>query len=226
MKQKLLFLHISLIVTLNLSAQNIQNFLGKYEIQANCIVDGFDGYSEFHTYNIEIEENTEENSNIKFFFNKHGINDYVRAMVLNDNNFDILPQQFSGEEGFEPNFIGDGKIRNDSIFMQYHVGAENVIGTLICDCKGKKKNTSNIVSPLEPNKSKIYLDATKQVIVIDETLQNQSLTFELINMQGSTILKKSNLSESINIANLPSGIYLCRILQNGRIIYSDKIVKK
>ena len=88
-----------------------------------------------------------------------------------------------------------------------------------------KKKTSNINSVSFNNK--VYYDETKQVIVIDETLQNQSfITFELINMQGNTILKKSSISESINIANLPSGIYLCRILQNGRIIYSDKIVKK
>jgi len=78
----------------------------------------------------------------------------------------------------------------------------------------------------EPNKNKIYLDATNQVIVIDATLQNQLITFELIDLQGNIILKKANVGESISIAYLPSGIYLCRVLQNGRIIYSDKILKK
>ena len=75
------------------------------------------------------------------------------------------------------------------------------------------------------DKNKVYVDATRQVIVIDETLQNQSFTFELVDLPGNTILKKTNTDESVSIANLPSGIYLCRILQNGQIIYSDKILK-
>jgi len=85
---------------------------------------------------------------------------------------------------------------------------------------------TSITPSLSSNKNNIYYDATNQVIVIDETLQNQSLTFELIDLQGNTILRKTNIGEPISLANFPSGIYLCRILRNGQMIYSDKILKR
>jgi hypothetical protein len=78
----------------------------------------------------------------------------------------------------------------------------------------------------DKNKTYVYYDATRQIIIMDETLQNQSSTFELIDLLGNTILKKTSTGESISIANFPSGIYLCRILQNGRMIYISKILKK
>ena len=55
---------------------------------------------------------------------------------------------------------------------------------------------------------------------------SKSYMFELIDLQGNTILQKQNTGEPVSIANLPSGIYLCRILQDGRIIYSDKILRR
>jgi len=89
-----------------------------------------------------------------------------------------------------------------------------------------KKPLSSLVGSLLSDKTKIYLDATTQAIIIAETLQNQPSTFELVDLQGSTILKKITTGESISIANIPNGIYLCRILQDGRVVYSDKIVKR
>ena len=213
------------VIALSLPAQTVQNFLGKYEIQADCIVEGFDDYSEFHSYEIEIEEHHDVNSNIRFFLHQHGMNDYVRAMVLNDNDFDILSQQFPGSEPSELRFNGEGNIQADSIFMQYSIAAENVFGVLVCDCKGRKLNSSGTASRSESGRNKIYFDITKQAVVIDETLQNPSSSVELLDLHGKTILKKPNVCKFIHIENFPSGIYLCRILQNGRIVYSDKILK-
>ena len=88
-----------------------------------------------------------------------------------------------------------------------------------------KKLSTNLESLLS-DKNKVYYDDINQAIVIDEVLQNKSTTVELVDLQGNTLLKKINTSESISIANLPNGVYLCRILQNGRVIYSDKILKR
>ena len=73
---------------------------------------------------------------------------------------------------------------------------------------------------------KIYYDATRQVIVIDGSLQ-QSLTFELVNTKGQVTFRKISIdsSTSISISNLPNGVYIYRLLQNNRMIYSDKILK-
>ena len=220
-------LEIESIKKLNPS-QSVQKFLGKYNIHAYCTLDEDDpiweNYSEQHTYEIEIQTNYEENSNIQFYFDKHGIYDFVKAKVLNDNDFDILAQQFIGEyEGLDTYLIGYGNIKDDSIFMNYRVGVPNVFGTLVCDCKGKKINSMGIVNPSEFT---TYYDATEQVIVIDETLQNQSLLFELVDMQGKVVIRTgTGNTASINVANLPSGVYLYRLLQNSQVIYYSKFLK-
>jgi len=89
-----------------------------------------------------------------------------------------------------------------------------------------KKLTSSSIKILSFGNKKAYYDEIKQVIVIDETLQNQSLTFELVDLQGKMILKKTDVGNtSISIANLPDGLYLYRLLKNSRIIYFGKILK-
>jgi hypothetical protein len=72
---------------------------------------------------------------------------------------------------------------------------------------------------------KVYYDAIKQVIVIDETLQKQSLTFELMDIQGKVMLRKTHTGNSISIANLLRGIYLYRLTQNGTVISTGKFLK-
>jgi len=229
MKIKLPFLLIILwMMTFNLSAQEIKKFLGEYEIKADCILirdDETFPEGGYENYKIKVEESPDEDANIQFFLGKHGVNGNVKATILNQQEFKILEDQHIVGTGFRSFYLnGSGNIKTDSIFMQYRIVDEsNVVQQ--CDCIGKKLGSSGI-SSLGANKYKVYIDEKKQVIVLDETLQNQSLTFELINLQGNTIWKKTNTGESISIANLPSGIYLCRILQNGQVIYSDKIIKK
>jgi len=89
----------------------------------------------------------------------------------------------------------------------------------------RKKGTN--IETVSFSNNKVCYDAEKQVIVIDETLQNQSFTLELVNMQGKVILKKTNIgnSSSISIANLLGGVYLYRLTQNGKIICTGKILK-
>jgi len=229
MKAKLLFLSISLIImAFSLSAQNVKNFLGEYGMQADCVIEFPDDRPPEEQppvfYKINIEEDTETALGIQFLFAQQGINGhYVKATVSSDSEFDAPLQEFPA---FVPTFFeGEGNIKGDSIFMQYDITISTYY-VLRCDCKGKKNPLGGSIPSLSSGKNRIYVDATRQVIVIDETLQNQSLIVELINLQGNIIWKKTNAGESISIANLPSGIYLCRILQDGKIIYSDKILKR
>ncbi|MDR2970790.1 MAG: T9SS type A sorting domain-containing protein [Bacteroidales bacterium] len=85
----------------------------------------------------------------------------------------------------------------------------------------KKIETSIRSLPFDNNK--VYYDAANQVIVIDKTLQSQSLTLELYDMQGKVILKK-DAGNTISVAHLSNGVYLYRLLENNRMIYSGKIV--
>ena len=89
-----------------------------------------------------------------------------------------------------------------------------------------KKSTSSNIETLSSDNNKVYFNATNQTIIIDTTLQNQSLTLELIDTQGKVILRKADAGNNpINIANLQNGVYLYRLLQNNQVICSDKIVK-
>ena len=89
-----------------------------------------------------------------------------------------------------------------------------------------KKRTFNVESPPSDN-GKVYYDANRQVIVIDAALQNQSLTLEIVDVQGKVVLRDTNTSKNnfISVANLTSGVYLYRLSQNKRVVYSGKILK-
>jgi len=89
-----------------------------------------------------------------------------------------------------------------------------------------KKSTSNI-GLLSSSSNKVYYDEVNQIIVIDETLQNQSLTFELIDMQGKIALRKIDIANngSICIANLLRGVYLYCLTRDGLVICTGKILK-
>ena len=93
------------------------------------------------------------------------------------------------------------------------------------EIKTIKKLTSNVNIETLPFNNKIYYDAVNQAIILDGTLQNQNLTLELYNTQGQIMLKSNFNNNSVNISNLPNGMYLCRLLQNGQLIFVDKIIK-
>ena len=223
-----LFLLTSLVMTaFCLPAQDIKRFLGEYTIEADCVKDGT---PETVTFDIKMEKDEETEFGIQFRLGLPAHFVYgrdVKATVLNDLDF-IIPEQILPGPISGAIFSGEGNInlRGDSIFMQYSSVVSDYSYIIECNCKGKKTSSPGSIPSLSSGKNRIYVDATRQVIVIDETLQNQSLIVELINLQGSTIWKKTNAGESISIANLPSGIYLCRIFQDGKIIYSGKILKR
>ena len=88
----------------------------------------------------------------------------------------------------------------------------------------RKLSATNIKSlPFDNNK--VYYDVEKQVIVIDETLQNQLLALELYNTQGKVILKKNIDNPFVSIANLPPGAYLYRLYLKNREVCFGKIIK-
>jgi len=88
------------------------------------------------------------------------------------------------------------------------------------------KKLNSIIESESFSNIKIYYDVIKQVIVINETLQTQSLTFELVDMQGKVILRKTSIdnNDCINVANLLRGVYFYRLMQNGREINIGKLL--
>ena len=73
---------------------------------------------------------------------------------------------------------------------------------------------------------KVYYDRTSQCIVIEKTLQDQPLTFELVDIHGRIVLQKTaiNNNNAINVSKLLQGVYLYRLTQNGQVIKTDKLL--
>jgi len=90
---------------------------------------------------------------------------------------------------------------------------------------GSIKKVETSIETLSFDNNKVYYNTVNQVIVIDETLQNQSLTLELYNVQGKVVLRTADAGNTVSVANLPNGVYLYRLLENNRAIYSGKISK-
>jgi len=204
--------------------QDIQHFLGEYILRGTRITTKPFGGIELSFYSeIVIKEGIESDLLINF----SNYDTVFNAFILNNNLF--IPQTwfylFDGDDA-QAVLYGKGEIIADSLFLSFFYGGPRDYG-YTCECKGKKTASSGIVSPSVSDKNKVYFDATKQAIVIDETLQNQSLTFELIDMQGKVVCRKTNAgNSSIGVANLPKGIYLYRLLHNNGAIYSGKIMLK
>ena len=233
---KIKLLTIFLLTGIISNAQDIQRFLGTYSIRATCsIYNGGPFYSE--TRNIVIEEGIE--SDLLIHYSSAYTN--LKAFVLNDSSFIIPYSQWTEsdslwiesdslwiDEGFEKFFSGNGTLMGDSICFSYSYGYWSLApySTLFFSalCNNCLEGSTNIVLPTA-NQNKVCYDAIKQVIVIDETLQNQFLTFELYDMQGKVILRKSNISNFISVTNLPNGIYLYHLLQDNQLICWGKIFK-
>jgi hypothetical protein len=195
---------------------NTQHFLGTYSITAMC-GNHWGGFSETRTGVIEKGVDSDlliqiSRDSLKF-----------KAFVLNDSSF-IIPMQYLvvDEWGTEYYLYGNGVIRNDSICLSYGYGSVYGFYTDVA-CDNCNESSNIVLLPANPNK--VYYDAIKQEIVIDEALQNQSLTLELYDIQGKILLRQTNISNSISIAYLPQGVYVYRLLQGNQVICRGKVLK-
>jgi hypothetical protein len=87
------------------------------------------------------------------------------------------------------------------------------------------QQSNNNVFVSNPNQNSIFYNAENHIITIKEPLLNQFSIFELVDMHGKIILRTNNVSNTINITNIPNGVYVYRLLENSRVIYSGKILK-
>jgi hypothetical protein len=221
-----------------LCAQDVQRFFGTYSVESVCFPVNAPGFILPPMYHdIVITEGIDSDLLISFFPMRYSCCKYnVKAFILDDDSLFIPFQSWicycegQFEDSIQCSFEGKGKISNDSISLLFFYGSANTIppqsdlGSFVCDCKNKSTTDAIEFQP-ESNQNKVYYNATNQHIIIEGNLQNQSLILKLYDMQGKVILRKINAGNSINIANLPSGVYLCRLLENSQVIYSGKILK-
>ncbi len=220
-----------------LCAQDVQRFFGTYSVESICFpVNASEVILSPMYHDIVITEGVDSDLLISFFPMRYSYCEYnVNAFIINDSLY--IPYQswiYCDEDQFgdsiECSFEGKGKISNDSISLLFFYGSANTIppqsdlGSFVCNCKNKN-NTYAIDFQLKSKQSKVYYNTTNQHIIIEGNLQNQFSIFELVDMQGKVILRSSDAGNSINIAYLPRGMYVYRLLENSQVIYSGKIVK-
>ena len=99
---------------------------------------------------------------------------------------------------------------------------------LVLEIETIKKLSTQLLppSPLPSNKRVVYDEETKQIIIIDKTLYGRSVVLELFDLHGKIALKKMDIEQPVSLAGFPNGIYLCRIVQDGQLIDSVKILKR
>ncbi|MDD4993427.1 MAG: T9SS type A sorting domain-containing protein [Paludibacter sp.] len=92
-------------------------------------------------------------------------------------------------------------------------------GTVACDYVSEVAN-------LDFKSIKVYLSSTGNLI-IDSELQGGSYTFELFDVRGSRLLSvpMSTAKSAIAFGDYSKGLYLYRLLDNGKMLKSGKIVK-
>ena len=207
---------------LSLTNRDIQHFLGTYSITAMC--EAYYAPSPFpETRTVVIENGID--SDLLIHFSNLGT---VRAFVTNDNSFIIPRQIWKWNFYYQEEFLhGKGVLKNDSICLSYVYGTMasvppyNDMGIFGCD--NCNQSTSIVLLPANPNK--VYYNTINQTIIIDDALQNQSLTLVLYDIQGKILLREINVCNSINIAHLPQGVYVYRLLQGNQVIYRGKVLK-
>jgi len=216
---KLQLLILLIPISINLCAQDIQRFLGIYHLKGVC--ESQEGNVFPDERGVIITEGIESDLLINIGASA-GFNDF-KVFVSGDSLF-IPSQWWDNFDETQASFQGKGRIENDSLFLYYKTGG--TFGTFECECKGKKTSSANVLYPLPTDENIVYFDVINQLIVLDETLQHQSLTFELIDTLGKIVLKKTNVdSNAISVVNIPNGVYLYRLLQNKRTVFRGKILK-
>jgi hypothetical protein len=72
----------------------------------------------------------------------------------------------------------------------------------------------------------VYPNPTNDILNIEVQENSKPLQITLYNTLGKEVMRTNLSSSQINIANLPQGLYLLNISSNGKILNTEKIVKK
>jgi len=221
MKKYFLVLILLIPISINLCAQDIQHFLGTYHLKGVCK----DMLQEENIFPDERDVIITKGIESDLLINigaSVGFNDF--KAFISEDSLSVPIQWWDNFDETQAALQGKGKIENNSLFLYYKTWG--TFGAFECECKGKKTSSTSVLYPLPANENKVYFDIKNQLIVLDETLQHQSLTFELIDTQGKIVFIKKNVdSSSINVANISNGVYIYRLLQKGQTICFGKILK-
>ena len=122
----------------------LKPYQGAYQVGVHCTLRDKDWYEENHSIVMNVETVNENQRIYKFYLPLHEINDYVEIKFNINDTFNIAHQQFASnsDQTNITHISGYGTLKNDSIYMQYHLANTYAYGALICDGKGRRSKTA------------------------------------------------------------------------------------
>ena len=87
---------------------------------------------------------------------------------------------------------------------------------------------TGIDNSLQFNNIELYPNPTKDIITINVNNEPEDMVLEIIDCYGKTLIKKNIIvkTENIDLQNLNNGLYIVVLTQNGKKIFSRKVLKK
>lgn len=121
---------------------DLTSILAEYDVvEVDKVTGDYEGDGERHEYVLEMEENDEPDSNLKFRYTCHGYDAYVKAKTKDGVNFEIVSQEIDDGNGMTGYISGEGTLKGDSIFMNLTIRNPDVEGTLQAECKGERRRS-------------------------------------------------------------------------------------
>lgn len=223
MKQTAVIILLHTIALHIMSAQDVKNIFGLYTVNAECYItqmNDMEDYIEKHTYDINIEKNDKDDSDIKFFLPEHSINSYIKCLTTIDNKFDIISQKITTQQYYDVHIRGNGTIVGDSVFMNYIISSANVQGILNCDCKGIRATDT------VPQSKNEYLIYTYEQTVVIETDCNKVNELSIYNSSGNIVMSTEFYKAiTLDKAIFAAGVYVFRISNSDETITRKTAIK-
>jgi hypothetical protein len=93
------------------------------------------------------------------------------------------------------------------------------------DGKFTYSTTIRVTSASRSNK-KIYFDAANDVLTVAGLIGQSSITAYTVNGQQIAKLQTTKSMERITTAGWPMGLYIVKVVNNGRVLLTEKIIKQ
>ena len=82
------------------------------------------------------------------------------------------------------------------------------------------------MDPFYSNLIKVFPNPAQDIINIELRNLEESMTVELIDVSGNLLFKKVFTNQvQIKISDIPPGVYFTRIIKEGKILHSTKVMK-
>ena len=212
-----------------LSAQDKSDFIGEYIVTEKCVETRYEEELDKYSYNIEIASN----GNDKLILDKIHAQFVTQANMFKIDSFRIETQVFLAYDSSEIVIRGTGHMYGDSIFISYFAGGD--FGSVSCECKGVRKNATDIKQTKTTNNSSFLFQNTPNPFSTQTEIRyylpenTENACIYVFSLNGNMLLSKP-LTEtgngSITISNneLEAGMYIYTLVIDGVEVDSKRMI--